>query len=1096
MITGTKTDFGAARPSAGQAAYPPADPTVTRRPPGADRIAALSALVESITEQIDAIEGARRGAAQRPQQAQPAAPQAPVAAQPAYGARPEPQRPIENDRLGEIEARLAAIAGQMASREAAPRAAAPAPVPAEPTPAPRMEQPARLQSAIAEIAARQQAIDNEAGRLAAVDSIAIEDAITALRSDIATLGRRIGSEARRSEDMDKALRADIAARLDQGPRDDGGRFDELRRHLDEIRQAIAASARETTLASIEAGYSHVIERLDDIVRRVPERARVETLADEVGRLGSLIDRAQPFRSMEGELEDIRNAIASLAATRIDTGIERQIAELRLAVEHFIATPREQVDLGPLQSELAAIRREVDGFAKGTDPVLMLRLEQQVAAVHGMLEQIATRGSAAGDAAISRLEERIDALSGRFDAIVDLPGLQGGPAASFPDLEGLRGDISDIRRHVVEREPARFDAIDRQMQALMERLDAATKRDDGDTLAQLEAQVASLADRFAEASPAPDALSKVEENIGKLQELIGDSRRETIEAARDAARSTLSEFAGQIPAYPDEALIQALREDLRTLQTAALTSDRHNHETLEAVHDTLAKVVERIAQLEAGERGWSEPLPAAAPLDLPQRRQSDFPEDHRPLAPGSGKPDLSLRSEFFPAEEREGDAQQRTGDRKADFIAAARRAAQAAQAETARNVKAERKAAAVAAPAAAEAQGEEAEERPGALARLGNVLRRRRRPLLLAIAAVVLALGAAKYGPAVGQRVMTLSGVGSDFDVSATGSVATRKTPATASAQVTAPAMPAPVKVAAMSPQADAAPVRQATPSLALPPGQSAASETASAVPAMVAPSADAALAFEPASALASPMSATPAAAVMAAPAAPSAPALNVALVKRDAAKGDLVAAFALGKQYAEGIGVRPDLSLAAEWYQRAAKGGLAIAQYRIGSLYERGEGVKRDPAAAESWYRKASAAGNARATHNLAVMVSEGANGDADYVAAAHLFIEAADMGVADSQYNLGVLYARGLGMKVDLIQSYKWFALAAQQGDADAGNRRDEVAKVLSPAELASARAAVQAFAPKPLDPAVNQEPAPKAEWMVTASSSPLAGASLDAKG
>ncbi len=124
---------------------------------------------------------------------------------------------------------------------------------------------------------------------------------------------------------------------------------------------------------------------------------------------------------------------------------------------------------------------------------------------------------------------------------------------------------------------------------MERLDAATKRDDGDTLAQLEAQVASLADRFAEASPAPDALSKVEENIGKLQELIGDSRRETIEAARDAARSTLSEFAGQIPAYPDEALIQALREDLRTLQTAALTSDRHNHETLEAVHDTLAKV---------------------------------------------------------------------------------------------------------------------------------------------------------------------------------------------------------------------------------------------------------------------------------------------------------------------------------------------------------------------------------------------------------------------------------------------------------------------------------------------------------------------------
>ncbi|WP_139251571.1 SEL1-like repeat protein [Kaistia soli] len=1076
-MTGTRSDFGPAR-SAAQPAYAAGDAGGARRGPSSERIAALSALVESITEQIDAIEGAaRRGASQRA--APPVQPQRQSFAQlqPAEDfVRPEPLRELpprqelprqeqppvetprpEGDRLGEIEARLAAIAGQMAAAQAIP-APSPAPrvEPVRPEP-PRAEAPPVFRSAIAEIAARQQAIDGESGRLAAVDSIAIEDAITALRSDIATLGRRIGTEAQRSEEMDKALRADFAARLETMPREGAGLFDELRQHLADIRQAIDASARETTLASIELGYGHVIERLDDIVRRVPERGRVEQLADEVGRLGGLIDRAQPFRSMEGELEDIRNAIASLAATRVDTAADRQIAELRQTIERLASIPHGTVDLAPIERELAAIRREVDGFAKGTDPVLMIRLEKQVAAIHGMLEAVASRGAIGGEAALSRLEERIDALSGRFDAIVELPSLQPAAAtsaAAIAAIDGLRGEISGLREHIVEREPVRFDAIDQQMHALMQRLDAATRRDDNQTLAQLEAQVASLAEKFSGSAPGADALSKVEENLDRMQSILGDTRRETIEAARDAARSTLSEFAGQLSSYPDEALIRALREDLRNLQTAALHSDRQNHDTLEAVHDTLAKVVERITQLEADEHGLQlEPAP---------RRYAELPEDHRPLAPGSGKPDLSLRSEFFPAEEPRSDASARPGDRKADFIAAARRAAQAAQAETAKVGKAERK--------AALEESAEAESRPGPLARIGQVFRSRRRPIMLAIAAVVLALGAVQYGPSVGERIARLTGDAA-IDPMPTASVPVK------------PARPAVASVPTAAPAA-AAPTQTVDPS------------ALAAKPNLVAPASDAALAFEPASAMASPMSAVPAVAV--APAPEPVPALNVALVKRDANAGDVVAAFELGKQYAEGLGVRQDVQLAAQWYARAAKGGLAIAQYRLGSLYERGEGVKRDPAEAEAWYRKASAQGNARAVHNLGVMISEGATGAPDYTAAAQLFVEAANLGVADSQYNLGVLYARGLGLGVDLMQSYKWFALAAAQGDTDAGKRRDEVANALKPAELASARAAVQAFTPRPQNAAANAEPVPKAEWMQTASTAaPLAGANLtDGKG
>lgn len=1054
MSTGTRSDFGAAMPSAGRAAHPEAPGL--RRVPGADRIAALSALVESITEQLDAMEGAARRHAAKPAFRQPAA---------------EQDRPLlEPDRLGALEARLSAIAGQMAAAQ--PSSPSAAPLAAAPS------RPSAPRSTIAEIAAaRRKAIEPDGGHSATVDPRAIEDAIAALRGDIATLARRVGSEARRSEDMDKALRADIAARLDAAPREDGGRFEDLRRPLEDIRQSIAASAREATLASIEAGYSHVIERLDEITRRVPERGRLDLLAEEIGRLSQLIDRTQPLQSMEGELEDIRNQIATFAATRTDPHLERQIVQLRQAVEHLAAAPRDSAELTPLRHDLAVIRREVDGLAKHADPALVVRLEQQVAAVRGLMERLAGAGIGEG-AALSRLEERIDALSGRIDAIIDLPvpharqavDQEGSDDAVLAAIDALGAEVAALRSHVVEREPLRFDAIDRGMQLLMERLDVASERDDGHALALLEAQLAGLAEKIVEGTPVPDALSRVEEDIGRLQSLIGQTRAETMELARGLARDALSEFAGRLPVSSNEALIQSLREDLRNLQAAASTADRQNHDTLETVHETLTRLVERIARLEAEQHPQEDEDRASVVAPIPSRRFGDGPEDHRPLAPGSGKPGVSKSGVSKPGAAKPGvaktgvanpdgsfaraassagpgslssspaalgssasQAPQRSLDRKADFIAAARRAAQAAQAEAAEARRAERDTPPdLDADEAGGHDGSDARLRP--LARIGRLLHRRRRSVALAIAAVLLAIGAAKYGEPLAEGLFVGGG----------------------------------------SPPAD----KERSGSL-VPSSWRRLAERSRTMPDHAGDLLDSA----------SPVAA--AGAILAAGSVPEAVVLDMQAVSRDAVAGDPLAAFELGKAYAEGIGVTRDAVLAARWYVKAARAGLAVAQYRLGSLYERGEGVLRDPAEAQRWYRKASDQGNARAMHNLAVMVGEGAGAAPDLVAAARLFTAAGDLGLADSQYNLGVLYARGLGVEVDLVQSYTWFALAAQQGDADAVKRRDIVAAALGENDLVIARAAVQAFRPRPQKAGANGEPIPKADWLLTASTAASIGRS-----
>ncbi|MCX5497838.1 hypothetical protein OSH11_24275 [Kaistia dalseonensis] len=1024
MRSGNRFGYDAPRSAPAQA---PSEPTRARQPNSATRLAALASLVDELGAQIDAIEGAsRRGAIKRGIEQAATAPREPVSASREAASTRPARQPNDAERLANIEARLASISQHLTGpqKEASARPTVPPARSRSADSTPASQALDELQAAIAEISARQHTIDRDEGRgLPTVDTIALEDAIANLRDDIVAIGRRVGLDQRRGAES----------------------FDVVRDNLAEIRQAIELTAREATLASMESGYGHIVERLDEIVRRVPERDRIDDIAREIARLAAIAERPAVSLAVEAELDDIRDAIASFSTAR-PAADAHEIAELRKAIDALASRSPQPIDLTPVEQEIAAIRREIGSLGKSIDPALLARLEDQVTAIRGAIDRSPSPETGLPAAALTRLEDRLDALAGRFDALVDLPGLKARHSTDAIDL--LRNEIGALRRDIVAREPIRLDSIEEQMRGLMRRLDDTTSRDDNHGFAQLEAQVGALAAQFSEARPSPGALSKVEQNLDRLEALLGDTRRETVEAARNAARLTVQEFAGAMPAA-DESLIGALRDDLRALQAAAQRSDRKTHDTLEAVHDTLAKVVDRIAEIEGNSDALATTRPpTAGRTDRQASIGIDPIEDYRPLAPGSGKPKPS--TERPPVRDSSANA---GGDRKADFIAAARRAAQAAQAETAL--------------ARMEEEAAQEDDRPGALARIGQAFRARRRPLVLAIAAIVLALGAVQLGPTISEQIAKATNTPAALDPVPTGSVAPK-------------------------PMRDVTPA----PAPALVPQPAASTSTPLVAPAG---NGDTPLAFQPADPITDYIAALPTAPSPSTFATPgqAAKTLDIGIVQAAAAKGDGVAAFELAKRFADGDGVPRDAARAANWYERAAKAGLAIAQYRLGSLHEHGEGVKLDRAIAQDWYEQASAAGNARATHNLAVLISEGANGAPDFAKAAALFAIAADLGVADSQYNLGVLYARGLGVSVDLIQSYTWFALAAQQGDQDAGKRRDEVAKALTPDNLAKARAAVQAFRPKPLDAVANSEPTPKPEWLTAAGQTTmLAPAASGSKG
>ncbi len=197
-----------------------------------------------------------------------------------------------------------------------------------------------------------------------------------------------------------------------------------------------------------------------------------------------------------------------------------------------------------------------------------------------------------------------------------------------------------------------------------------------------------------------------------------------------------------------------------------------------------------------------------------------------------------------------------------------------------------------------------------------------------------------------------------------------------------------------------------------------------------------------------------------------------------AANGNAQAQFEVANRYAKGHGVKKDYEKSWRWYHHAAAQSFAPAQYMLAALYERGLGTKRDLEQAKAWYGRASDLGNVKAMHNLAVMHTGRDGKPADYSRAGKWFAKAAAFGLADSQFNLGILYENGLGVSKSMTEAYKWFALAAKRGDKEAGKRRDLVKLQFEPAVLAKAEQAVRNWKAAPVNKAANRIYKSEAAW------------------
>lgn len=828
-----------------------------------------------------------------------------------------------------------------------------------------------------------------------------------------------------------------------------------------LRDDLAAGIRvevPPVLAQFERAHADILGRLDGLRAERSDTHAVTDLRHEIADLRAALearDAAAGLGALESRLVALGRRIDQLVAGRGESFAA--LDEIRAA----LAQQRPGPDLGRVEARLEAIdqrmsilrgiedrivhladRLDLMEQGGGRAPAALGVIADEIAALAARLDQLQTAAVApASEAVLATVADRLEDLGAGIERLERRAGISAG-SADMPALGDLADRIEAAAARI-DRAPA-LTAPTTADPALIAAID--------DKFAQIARQLDTAEDRFA-------TLGAIEDALVEMHGLL--SHRGPTSAVEEAARAAVAEFVRMTETAGSDKALDSVVAELNTLKLQTQGLEARTADGLKAVQEALTSVAGLLQQNRT--------------LDGIGRTARNSREDARPLEPGSGKPEpmatvpppaspvVAAPPVAPPIAEPDRDAVTEpvvdsTGSsRRADFIAAARRAAQAAQA------------ARIAEPQP-ELDGSDDEPRRGTLARIGAALRGRAPPVAT-IAAVLLLAGIATE--------ISLNGLerlrrGLEPVSSRIAAVAPAPTHAPIAAPTPAPEAPQAAHAPAPAAETLGAPVQPGTFGATPVPTTGFVTD----------PVETGAIAARPATAPA----ASPAPTAPAAEARPSYPLpeekIGSQALRQAAANGEPRAAFEVGQRYAEGRGVAQNWVAALEWFRRAAEADFAPAQYRLASGLEKGVAGSRDIAEAKRWYQAAAEHGNVRAMHNLGVLYAN----ERDIATALPWFQKAGDLGLKDSQFNLGIIHALGSGVKQDLAVSYKWFSLAAAQGDQEAAKKRDDIAQYLDKTALASAKLAVDTWKARPIERAANDETSAWSETATARSADPIA--------
>ena len=827
----------------------------------------------------------------------------------------------------------------------------------------------------------------------------------------------------------------------------------LRKDLAEIGHALSEAMPRGAVEALEGVVHTLVSRLE-----ADRQSGVEPSA---------------LAGLEQGLREVRDTLRGLAPAESLVGFDQAVKTLAGKIDPISAGRQDPAVLEQLEAAIASLRSVVGQVASG-DALLALAAE-----VRGLADRIDRVPAVDSSAILATLERRIETIADAIET-VRVQGARGVSPEFDQLVKSLNDKLERIQSTATPGEPGSPGEVLREAMSAA----AAMPRSDQLAIGGLEDRIATLVEKLDASEGRLGHLEAIERGMAELLVQL-----ENLRANPPAASARLDHAAASLPAEPEVPAVPAvpvaaLSQDVAALKQAHSVGEWRTQETLEAVHDTIETVVDRIAAIETNIRreqrtgaqgpsasaasppAPSEPAPPLAP-EMPTGADTATAPTPEPSAPSAPMPERVEAADPAPvpaatiAQPRPAaPARSAAGPRPAlgpglpddhplePGSGPPLRTRQAAGGAATPAMSAADRIAASEGPLRAAPGGaaSEPESKTGYLQAARRAAQYAAQNTQRGEVAAATAADPDALGGKLSQRLKALF-VGISVVVLIAVALRFAASYYFESVELTLPDPPAlaerddpaPVMVAEPAPRRqDAASLTFVAPTgpsfSTTSPNMTTASNRGSGPTSNLSPGLPLLAPANPflsAAPVRSPLLPSPPVA-MAAPA-PSAAteagndvtgSVRPATRLPAAAPPTTPSAVAGGDQLPPAIGGKTLIA--------AATAGEPAAAYEVATRFAEGRGVPQNFKEAAVWYERAAKSGLAPALFRLGALYEKGNGVTKDLGEARRLYLAAAEKGNANAMHNIGVLYAEGIDGKPDFKTAAQWFLKSASFGIAD----------------------------------------------------------------
>lgn len=370
-------------------------------------------------------------------------------------------------------------------------------------------------------------------------------------------------------------------------------------------------------SGLERQLSQITSQIETLRRPDGAEQSIAAFRGELAEIRQAITEAMPRRaieSLESEIRSLGRRIDETRSTGIDSGalsgIERALSDIYSELRTL--KPAEQ--LTGFDDAIRNLGGKIDMIVRSsTDPATVRQLEDAIAALKGIVSSVAS------NEALNELAGHVQTLSGKVDQLAHAGG-------NNDILSALEQRIAVLTTALEQRDrPAVGDTVyfDNAVRTISDRLDnLQVGNSSSASLSHVEQRVHHLLERLEMSDQRGGNLARVEEGLSDILRHLENQRSTNADQ-------------GFRPVSPmDTEMVDTIKRELSDIRFSQSETNRSTQDSLEAVHNTLGHVVDRLSQIEGDLRN-ARSAPAAREVSpataQPRAREAHLQDPPHPTS---------------------------------------------------------------------------------------------------------------------------------------------------------------------------------------------------------------------------------------------------------------------------------------------------------------------------------------------------------------------------------------------------------------------------------------------------------------------------------